>query len=171
MLLRANQLELKDVEYRDSNEEDELPVEWVIVKLNFSPTAPDIGMRVRETRKNDLLQYRMGLDSMIDYVFAKRSICRSLRNLYGKSAGGVCGGCPECRTAGQRYLDCPALSFDESSASNPDYEEVTNVINPVKFPFRIKRQLREIIRQKKDKSVCHLRGFLRRPIKSFLNSI
>jgi len=131
-LRRAGKLELRDIAYKQT-EDGGPPDEWIKVRLNFQPDAPDVARSILKERNEESAAAKVGLNQMEEYVEGKTPICKVLQRLYGPMLERVCGGCKYCRERG-RALEYPMLGVD---IDHTVLERVTVVFN---FPHPQRRQ-------------------------------
>lgn len=146
-LLRAGKLAVRDVEYRKEEEGD--PTEWVTVRVNFSPTAHDIGASIAEQRQQEMKVAAEGLKQMLSYLAGERSICKILRNLYDARQR-VCGGCHACRQETRPFASHVELEFEVGAAASPLCKIVTDCPDPFQYKGgnSFRSLLRKIVGQK-----------------------
>ncbi len=148
-LLRAGKLEVLDVEYRKDEESGD-SIEWVTVKVRFSPTAHDIGASIAEQREQEMKAAAEGLKQMQNYLEGQRAICKILRKLYD-ARHRVCGGCRACRQEARPYVSRVELEFDIESSSLP----LCKIVSDCPDPFQPKGEttfrllLRRMVGQKR----------------------
>ena len=128
-LKRAGLLELLDVEYSSSEEEDDAQ-EWITVKLNFTPLSREVGAMVEPQRKAELAEIFTGLQQMNACLSAEKCTGRLLRGLYGSDTHKVCGGCRFCRRNGRDPDPCPDLHVEPLPPSTPLVKMVAGAPNP-----------------------------------------
>jgi len=141
-LLRAGKLDVRDVEYRKEEEAD--PTEWVTVRVNFSPTAHDIGASIAEQRQQEMKVAAEGLKQMQSYLAGDRSICKILRNLYDARQR-VCGGCHACRQETRPFASHVELEFEVGPTASPLCKIVTDCPDP--FQYKGENSFRSLLRK------------------------
>ena len=142
-LMRADKLEIRDVEYRKEEELSD-PSEWVTVKIKFSPTAHDIGESIRGQREHEMKVAEEGLKQMQSYLDGRRPICKILRNLYDASWR-VCGGCRACRQEARPVFRHIELEFEAGPPGSPLCKIVTDCPNP--FQYKGEQSFRLLLRK------------------------
>lgn len=119
-LFRAGQLDLEDLSYESREDGDGDPVEWVTVRLRFSPTVDRVGELVRAQRAHELQVIEEGSKRMERCIKGTSCIGRLLRDAYGPDLTQyVCGGCPACRRQGRQDVDCPSLAVPQRVVTEP----------------------------------------------------
>jgi hypothetical protein len=126
-LQRANLLELQDVEYRRTME-DEDPEEWAVVKLKFTGFAR-VGEVLGPQRRAELADADDNLARLQQYLDRERCVGRILRDLYGGDAQHVCCGCRWCRSHGYPRLSVPGPDW-ELTGDLPRFSFVLNGPTP-----------------------------------------
>lgn len=115
-LMRSDQIDLLDLDYRHGESGDGEPVEWVKARIKFNPISGRVGELLTEQRERELKSLYAGFDQMEEALKGNACIGRLLARLYGSGTIAVCGGCPKCRSGGVRFRGCPKLLIDASPA-------------------------------------------------------
>jgi ATP-dependent DNA helicase RecQ len=147
-LVRAGKVELKDLEYVPESEHNPA-AEWATLKINFQPTAGNIGTEISDQRNEELKASFEGLEQM-KLCLGDKPICLILKRLYNMENGRICGGCPGCRKRDREFHDCPPLEYFVSPFTSPKRTVVANFISPFQEQnkFEFKKTIRRIVEQK-----------------------
>jgi ATP-dependent DNA helicase RecQ len=152
-LKRAGLIDLLNIEYTPSEENDDDPQEWITVRLHFSPLSREVGARVEPQRKAELAEISSGLQQMHACLSAERCTGRLFRELYGSDTIKVCGGCRFCRQNGRLPDPCPDLQVEPLAPSTPSLKIVAGAPNPFRSDEEKARFLKLIRRCLGDKSI------------------
>jgi len=114
-MFRSECIELLNLEVEMPEDPEDEQEEWVTVRINFPPGAPNLAKLLEPVRKREMERFKIGFDQIEELISPKYCISRTLQKLYNVPYNQrVCGGCIICRGKNRGRSSCPPLLVAES---------------------------------------------------------